>query len=177
MMSDFDNIDDSYNPADDEEPPSRSQIKRDMEALQELGKRITELRPDQQAQVPMDERLANAVAEMRRITANGAKKRHLQYIGKLMRTADADAIREAVERFDSASAAHNQHFHELEQWRERLIEGDNDAVAAYIEAYPQADIQHLRQLIRNAKKEREQNKPPATARKLFRYLREVSERD
>jgi len=160
---------------DEELGPSRSQIKRDMEALQELGKRITELRPDQQAQVPMDERLANAVAEMRRISAHGARKRQLQFIGKLMRTADADAIREVIERFDSASSVHNQHFHALEQWRERLIAGGNDDLQRYIEAHPQADIQHLRQLVRNAQKERKEEKPPVHARKLFRYLREVSE--
>lgn len=160
---------------DEEFGPSRSQVKRDMEALQELGKRITELNPEQQAQVPMDERLANAVAEMRRISAHGARKRQLQFIGKLMRTADADAIREVIERFDSASAAHNQHFHALEKWRDRLIAGGNEELQSYIDAHPNADIQHLRQLVRNAQKERQAEKPPAQARKLFRYLREVSE--
>ncbi|MBV1787306.1 DUF615 domain-containing protein [Marinobacterium sp. D7] len=160
---------------DEELGPSRSQIKRDMEALQELGKRITELNPDQQAQVPMDERLANAVAEMRRLSSHGARKRHLQFIGKLMRTADAEAIRAVIERFDSASAAHNQHFHALERWRERLIDGGNEELQSYIDEHPSADIQHLRQLVRNAQKERKDGKSPAHARKLFRYLREVSE--
>lgn len=173
-MSDFKDKPD-FESDDEDWGPSRSQVKRDMEALQELGKRITELRPDQQAQIPMGERLAEAVAEMSRISAHGARKRHLQFIGKLMRTEDAEAISEMIERFDSASAAHNQHFHALEQWRERLIDGDNDVLQRYIEEHPQADIQHLRQLVRNAKKEREQNKPPAQARKLFRYLRELSE--
>lgn len=175
-MSDFE-IDNEQGFDDEQLPPSRSQIKREMEALQELGKRITELRPDQQEQIPMDEALASAVAEMRRISAHGARKRQLQFIGRLMRHADADAIQEALDRFDSASAAHNQHFHALEQWRERLICGGNEALQAYIEAHPQVDVQHLRQLVRNASKEREQNKPPAQARKLFRYLREVSELD
>ncbi len=173
-MSEFDDI---HNAAehDDELGPSRTQIKREMEALQELGRRVTELRPDQQAQVPMDDALRSAMEEMRRISSHGARKRHLQYIGKLMRTADADAIREAVERFDSASAAHNQKFHALEQWRERLISGGNDALQAYIDEHPAADIQHLRQLVRNAQKERQLQKPPANARKLFQYLREVAE--
>ena len=173
-MSEFDDIHDAAE-QDDELGPSRTQIKREMEALQELGRRVTELRPDQQAQVPMDERLRNAMEEMRRISSHGARKRHLQYIGKLMRTADADAIREAVERFDSASAAHNQKFHALEQWRERLISGCNDTLQAYVDEHPQADIQHLRQLVRNAQKERQLQKPPANSRKLFQYLREVAE--
>lgn len=173
-MSDFE-IDNEHDFDDEQLPPSRSQVKRDMEALQALGKRITELRPDQQQQVPMDEALARAVAEMRRISAHGARKRQLQFIGKLMRHADEQAIRDALDRFDSASAAHNQHFHALEQWRERLISGGNEALQAYIEAHPQADVQHLRQLVRNARKEREQDKPPVQARKLFRYLRELGE--
>lgn len=173
-MSDFDDIErPDYD--DEELGPSRSQVKRDMLALQELGRRITELRPDQQAQVPMDDRLRNAVAEMRRISAHGARKRHLQFIGKLMRTADAEAIKLVVEQFDSASAAHNQKFHALEQWRERLISGGNDALQSYIEAHPQADIQHLRQLVRNAQKERETQKAAGSGRKLFQYLRELDE--
>lgn len=171
------NFDTDHEHDNEQLPPSRSQIKRDMEALQELGQRITELRPDQQAQVPMDDQLAQAVAEMRRISAPGARKRQLQYIGKLMRQADAEAIRQALALFDSASALHNQHFHELERWRERLLNEGNSALASYVESHPQVDVQHLRQLIRNALKERAQNKPPAQARKLFRYLREVSEQD
>lgn len=174
-MSEFDDLPSQGHEAEEEYAPSRTQIKHQMEELQELGRRITELNPEQQAQVPMDDRLRDAIEEMRRISAHGARKRHLQYIGKLMRTADADAIRSAIERFDSASAAHNQKFHALEQWRERLITGDNADLQSYIESHPQADIQHLRQLVRNAQKEHQQQKPPAYARKLFRYLREVEE--
>lgn len=170
-MTDFDSPQDTT----EDLPPSKSQLKRDAEDLQELGKRMTELRPDQQEKLPIDSTLRAAIEEYARIKSNGAKRRHLQYIGKLMRTADADAIRDVVDRFDSASAAHNQLFHEMEQWRERLIDGSNKELQSFIEQHPGADIQHLRQLVRNAQRERQREQAPAQARKLFRYIRELYE--
>jgi len=171
-MNDFDHL----RPDDDEQlPPSKSQLKREAEALQTLGKRMAELRPDQRDKLPIDGRLRDALDEYNRIKSHGARRRHLQFIGKLMRTADADAIREVVDRFDSASAAHNQLFHEMENWRERLISEGNTTLQAFIAAHPNADIQHLRQLVRNAQRERQQEKPPVNARKLFRYIRELYE--
>ncbi len=161
---------------DDEiEYVSRTALKKYMEELQELGKRLTELKPDQQAQVPMGDRLREAVAEIAKISAHGAKKRHLQFIGKLMRHEDEEAIQAAVDSFDSASDAHNQRFHRLERLREGLISDDSAALNEVISSYENCDVQHLRSLIRNAKKEREQNKPPANYRKIFQYLRELDE--
>ena len=160
---------------DEVEQVSRTAVKKHMEALQDLGKRITELRPDQQTQVPMGDRLREAVSEMAKLRANGAKKRHLQFIGKLMRSEDEEAIREAIERFNSASDAHNQRFHRLEKLREGLLADDQDSLTEVIESYPECDIQQLRNLIRKAQKERDQNKPPASFRKLFQYLRELDE--
>ncbi|WP_151702957.1 ribosome biogenesis factor YjgA [Nitrincola alkalilacustris] len=160
---------------DDIEEISKSEIKRQMHALQELGKQLSELRPDQLAKVPMSEHMRRAVEESRRISSHIALKRHMQYLGKLLRTEDSEAIQAAVDLFDASTQAHNQRFHALENWRERLITGDNNTVQSFIETYPECDIQHLRQLIRNAQREREQQKPPAHARKLFRYLREMDE--
>ncbi|MBR9827213.1 MAG: DUF615 domain-containing protein [Oceanospirillales bacterium] len=171
-MTDFD----PNHPDDAEElPPSKSQLKREAEELQQLGKHMAELRPDQQARLPIDDQLRSAIAEYSRLKSNNAKGRHLQYIGRLMRTADADAIREVVDRFDSSSAAHNQLFHGMEQWRERLIDGGNAELQSFIEAHPNADIQHLRQLIRNAQRERQREQPPTHSRKLFKYIRELYE--
>ena len=166
--------DDFHNEQDDL-GPSKSQLKREAEELQALGKRMTELRPDQQAKLPIDDRLRAAIEEYGRIRANGAKRRHMQYIGKLMRDADAEAIRAVVDRFDSASALHNQLFHDMERWRERLIEEGNEALQAFIESHPNADIQHLRQLVRNAQRERAREQSPTHARKLFRYIRELND--
>ncbi|QEW07485.1 ribosome biogenesis factor YjgA [Nitrincola iocasae] len=157
---------------------SRSELKRQMDALKQLGKRITELRPDQQEKIPMDEALRAAITETRRITSNGALKRHMQFIGKLMRHADVDAIRLALDEFDTASQAHNQKFHAIEQWRERLLlEGTagNEALEAFINDHPQTDIQQLRQLIRNTRREIEKQQPPTQYRKLFRFLRDTTE--
>lgn len=154
---------------------SKSEIKRQMHALQELGRRLCELRPDQQAKVPMSEQLRRGLEESRRITSHIALKRHMQYLGKVLRSEDSDAIKHAVDLFDTSTQAHNQRFHALENWRERLISGDNNTLQSFVESYPECDIQHLRQLIRNAQRERELGKPPAHARKLFRYLRELDE--
>lgn len=157
---------------------SRSEIKRQMDALRHLGKRITELRTDQQEKIPMDAVLRGAVAETRRITSNGALKRHMQYIGKLMRHADVEAIQSALAQFDTASQAHNQKFHAIEVWRERLTQpGDagNDAIEAFVNAYPSCDIQQLRQLVRNTRKELDKQLPPTQFRKLFKFLRETTD--
>lgn len=167
-------------PVDDEESISRSEIKRQMEALKQLGKRITELRPDQQEKIPMDSALRAAVSESRRITSNGALKRHMQYVGKLLRHADVEAIQAALDQFDTASQAHNQKFHALELWRETLLQtGDagNEALESFISRYPETDIQQLRQLIRNTRKEVEKQQPPTQYRKLFRFLRDTTESD
>lgn len=169
-MTDFDP---NHPDTDEDLPPSKSRLKRDADELQLLGKRMTELRPDQQAKLPIDGQLRDAIEEYARIKSNGAKRRHLQYVGKLMRTADADAIREVVDRFDSATATHNQLFHEMERWRESLIDGGNDVLQQFIEQHPNADIQHLRQLVRNAQRERQREQAPAQARKLFRYIRDL----
>lgn len=163
-------------PVEEVDYVSRTAVKKHVEDLQKLGKRLTELRTDQQAQIPMTERLREAIAEMSRISANGAKRRHLQFIGKLMRTEDEAAIRQSLEQFDSASDAHNQRFHRLERLRESLVLEETAAFDEVLRDYPECDIQHLRALIRNAKKEKEKNKPPTSYRKIFQYLRELDEK-
>jgi ribosome-associated protein len=91
-----------------------------------------------------------------------------------MRSADHEAIAQAVALFDASSEAYAQHFQQLEHWRERLIEEDT-ALPEFIEKWPGCEVQKLRQLIRNARKERSEDKPPAQSRKLFRYLRDICE--
>ena len=92
-----------------------------------------------------------------------------------MQDEDLEPIRELLSRLDASSEEFNRRFHQLERWRDRLISGDNKVLTEYLEQYPEADHQHIRQLVRNAKKEADQSKPPASARKLFKYLREVDE--
>ena len=159
----------------DEEWVSKTEVKRQMHALQELGAKLTQLNKDQLNKLNLGQQLRDAIDEFHRIKSNGAQKRHLQFIGKIMRTEDAEQIEQSIGLFEAGHQAHTQAFHKLEVWRDKLINEGNNALQAYIDENPQADVQHLRQLIRNAQKELKQEKPPASARKLFKYLREIAE--
>ncbi|QEQ97461.1 ribosome biogenesis factor YjgA [Neptunomonas concharum] len=166
----FDNLE-----YDDENWVSRSQKKRDVEALQDIGVRLVELKPDQLEKIDISDTLRDAVIEAKRLTSRSAIRRHMQYIGKLMRNEDGEEIQAAIDRFDVTTQAHNQVFHKLEKWRDRLINNEKGMLDVILTEYPQTDMQHLRQLVRNAQKEQSQNKPPAATRKLFKYLRELEE--
>jgi len=170
-MSDFDH---KYHPEDDEEDiKSRTQIKREMEALQDLGKKLTELKKEQLKEVPMGEDLRAAIDLYRNnITQREARRRQMQYIGKLMRAEDEDAMQAVLDKYDSSSKAFAQSIHELEAWRTRLIDEGNQAMTDFIEKHPSVDVQQLRNLVRNAKKDVENNKNKGSAKKLFQFLRE-----
>ncbi|MFD1383921.1 ribosome biogenesis factor YjgA [Rhodanobacter aciditrophus] len=167
-MTDFEHYDEN-----EEEIKSKTQVKREMEALQDLGAKLVKLTPAQRKKVPMSDTLRDALAEADRIKQWGAQRRHLQYIGKVMRTEDAEAIEHRVQLFDSASAASNKRFHQLEATRDMLIgENSKSALDQYIEQNPSVDIQHLRSLVRMAQKEVSQDKGTTNRKKLFKYLRE-----
>lgn len=160
----------------DEEWVSKTQRKREMEALQAIGARLPELNQEQLDKVAMGDDLRRAVLEAKRLQPRSeAIRRQMQYIGRLMRSEDADAIQAALDRFEAGKQAHLQIFHKLERWRDRLIAGDNSDLQAYLAEDPDADIQHLRQLLRNAQKEAKQGKPAGAGKKLFKYLRERAE--
>lgn len=159
-----------------DEKPSKSARKRAMSALQELGEAIVKLSDGELALIPLEGELAAAVAIARRINnSNEGLRRQLQFIGKLMRQGDISAIEAAYRELQNGRQLLNQQFHLLEQLRDRLLAEGPSAMNEVLERYPQADRQHLRQLINAAVKEREAEQPPAAARKLFRYLREVAE--
>lgn len=152
---------------------SKSQLKRESHALQALGEELVELPAAKLEKIPLPEELAEAVALARRIKARGGRKRQLQYIGKLMRKIDEEPIRQAMDQIKGESTRETARLHKLEQWRDRLLEEGDSALAELLGEYPDADRQHLRQLMRNAQREKKQNKPPKSARELFRYLREL----
>jgi len=171
------NNDDFTNQVSDEREEewlSKTEIKRQMQALQKLGARLTKLNREQINKLDLSETLRSAIEEFHRIKSNGAQKRQLQYISKIMRTEDAEQIEHDIGLFEAGHQAHTQAFHKLERWRDRLIDDGNSALQEFFEAYPGADIQHVRQLIRNSQKELKQNKPPAASRKLFKYLRDLA---
>jgi len=161
--------------------PSKSQVKREMHALQDLGKRICELPKKQLKLLPLSVTMIEAVEEWDRIKKNEAKRRHLQYVGKVMRTEDVDAIQLALDKQDPSSDEYNRVLHQQEKWRDRLINDGKDALSEFCEQFDVSDMQHFRQLIRNAVKEQEakmanpeapQAKSGKTAaRKLFLFIK------
>ncbi len=170
---------DDLPPLDDDERPSRSAVKREAQALQKLGEAIVDLTDGELATLPLEGDLAVAIGQARRLKEQAKTRegfrRQLQYIGKLMRKADADALRAAYDELQQGHQQRNQQFHRLEQLRDKLVAEGVAAMDQVLERYPDADRQHLRQLISAAVKERDANQPPAAARKLFRYLRELAD--
>lgn len=160
-----------------DEGKSKTQVKRELDQLKELGRRLTELKPAQLDKLQLTDKLRAALEEAHRHTARGALKRHLSFVGKLMMDQDVEAIQAYVDRLDSSSQVHAQHFHNIERWRDRLLTGEQAEQEAFIARYPQTDRQNLRQLIRQAAKEAAENKPPAASRKIFRLVRETVEED
>lgn len=157
---------------DSPERPSKSQRKRDMQALQDMGAELVELSPERLARIDMPDALRGAIREAQRLTRHEARRRQLQYIGRLMRDADPAPIREALDAVKGVSAIENARQHRLEKLRERLLE--DEAVLTEIGAvHPGADITRLRQLRRNALKDRDEGRPPRAFRELFRLLREL----
>ncbi|KUJ83263.1 DUF615 domain-containing protein [Microbulbifer flavimaris] len=158
---------------DDELPKSKTQMKQEMHELQELGRQLTELGPAQLAEVPLDDDLREAIDTLHRIKSNEARRRQMQYIGKLMRSADGEAIGEVLHRFKERDQQHLRFDRMAEEWRRRLLEEGKEAQSDFFEHYPQADHQHLRQLVRDSSREIQKQKPPTQQRKLFRYLRDL----
>lgn len=156
------------------EKPSKSAVKRAMSELQDLGAELVGLSRDQLKKIDLREDLLAAVRDAQRITQHEARRRQLQYIGKLMRSADTEPIRAALDEINGVSAAAIARLHALERLRTRFLENEK-VIGEIAAAHPDADLQLLRQLRRNALKEQELGKPPRAFRELFRVLRELHE--
>jgi ribosome-associated protein len=157
-------------------PPSKSQRKRDVEALQDIGRDLVRLPKDQLKKMELPEHLFAAVLECQRLSSHGALRRQMQYIGKVMREVDPDPIVEQLAALRGESTTAKAEFHALERWRERLL-ADDGALTQWLAAHPNGDAQRLRQLIRNARREAELGKPPKSSRELFRLLRDAAPSD
>jgi ribosome-associated protein len=157
---------------DHEQELSKTRRKQIMEDLQDIGEALVELPKDRLKQLDLPESLMDAVLEARRITAHGGRRRQLQYIGKLMRSVDAEPIQAKLDEWNGSHAQETALLHRLENWRQRLID-DDAALSELLERHTEFDVQHLRTLIRNARKEAQQNKPPKSSRELFRLLRDT----
>ena len=172
MQTDTDHL--RLNDGEDEERgPSKSQRKRDMTALQILGQALVDMPSDRLAKLEMPDALRLAIRDAGRFTKHEARRRQMQYIGKLMRGVDAAPLQAAVDAMRGVSAADSARLHRLERLRTQLLDDEPAALAEIAASHPGADLQRLRTLRRNAIKEREQERPPRALREIFRVLREL----
>lgn len=155
-----------------EPPVSKSERKRVASRLQEIGRALAELRPSRLAEIPLPENLERAIADYRRFPSREAKRRQLQLIGKLMREIDTDPIEAALERLDGRAASARYEQHQLERWRDRLID-DPAALTDYLTEHPRSDRQTLRRLIERTRTARDGQQQKLASRALFRFLREA----
>lgn len=156
---------------DEEEGKSKSQIKREMHELQKLGEELVALSAAARAKIPLDDEMQDALQLADKLgNKREALRRHIQFIGRLMRTRDLEPIEQALALLRNTNQAATRQFHKVENWRDKLIT-DSDAVTEFIAAYPEVDVQQLRQLIRNAKKEQEKQQPPKYYRELFQLIK------
>ena len=150
---------------DTEEWVSKTQMKKRMNELQDLGMELTRLSAETLKKIGLPEDLHQAVRDYKKITSNGALKRQTQFIGRLMRDIDPEPIRAFIARLKGENQAHNAFLQ-----RVRLL-ADDEAFTEFAAAHPQADLSALRTLIRNARKEKEQNKPPKNFRALYQAVK------
>jgi len=155
-----------------DEPVSKTRRKREMTELQSLGAALVGLPESQVRQMRLDNALLEAVLEAKRIRSHEARRRQLQYVGRLMREVDPEPIRAQLAAVEGSSAQAAAAHRRLETWRERLL-SDDAALTSFASEHPGADIQEIRALIRNARKEQKEGKPPRAYRELFRVLKAV----
>jgi ribosome-associated protein len=137
---------------DEDERPSKTQLKKQSHDLQQLGSALIELPESRLAAVDMPESLRDALTDLRHVRSHEGRRRQLQYVGKLMRGIDPEPLREAVASFKVPGARETLALHDTERWRDRLV-GDDNALTLWLNEHPDTDVQGLRTLIRNARKE------------------------
>ena len=158
---------------DPEEIVSKSEIKRDLLALQKLAERLIGLSPAQWEQLGFNQPLLEALQESRRVKGHNAMRRHIRRLGKLLREENSDRVVALFKGIDGQHEDEKRRFHRLEILRDRLLHEGEAAVTDLLQLCPAADSQRIRQFIRAGKRELEQEKPPLAQRKLFKYLKEL----
>ena len=156
--------------------PSRSENRRAALEVLELGEQLVALSEAQLAKLPVPESLIPHIQETKRITSHIAHKRQLQFLAKQMRREDdetLEAIRDALDEKGETARREVAAMHRVEAWREKLLDDGDEALAEFLDAYPTADRQHLRQLVRNAVEEKKRNKPPRAFREFFQVVRDA----
>ncbi len=157
---------------------SKSQRKREMLALQELGKKLTEINNHLLAKCQLPAELLNAIEEFKRLpNKHEARRRQLQFIGKVMRNTDTTLIEKVLAQDQHNANLNKRLFSQIEELRDKLLAGSEETLQNLILDHPTIDIQYLRQLIRQTLKEQDQKKAPSSGKKLFQYLRELKQED
>ncbi|WP_295991777.1 ribosome biogenesis factor YjgA [Rugamonas sp.] len=157
------------------ERPSKSEMKRQVNALQDLGAALIAEPRDRVKRVPMPEDVRDAILECQLITNHEGRRRALQYVGKKMRTldeAEVAAIQRAIDSWKGLSKADTNAMHALERRRDKLL-ADDKVLTTLLAENPELDAQHLRTLIRNARKEQAEKKPPKAYREIFQILKQI----
>lgn len=171
---------DGYDPEDDldDRPPSRSMLKRASQALQVLGQQLLDMPESRLVEIDMPERLRDALADYKKTRSFEGKRRQLQFIGKVMREVDAEPLREAVAQYQLGHAHNALALHQAERWRAELIADDKDAVTRWVADFPDTDVQQLRTLIRNARKDASldlEKRNGRAFRELFQFIKRAME--
>ena len=162
----------------DDRPPSKSMLKRASHELQALGQQLLDMPDSRLIEIDMPERLRDALAAYKKTRSFEGKRRQLQFIGKVMREVDPEPLREAVAQYQLGHAHNALALHEAERWRAELIADDKDAVTRWVADFPDTDVQQLRTLIRNARKDAslEPEKRSGRAfRELFQFIKRAME--
>jgi ribosome-associated protein len=158
--------------------PSKSELKRQSNELQKLGEQLIDAPRDRVKRVPMPDEVKDAILMCQTITNHEGRRRQLQYVGKMMRTLDEEevaVIQRTIESWKGASRAETAALHALERRRDKLLADDN-ALTPLLEEHPELDVQQLRTLIRNARKEQAENKPPKAYREIFQILKDLGKK-
>ncbi|SDK83423.1 ribosome-associated protein [Maridesulfovibrio ferrireducens] len=169
------NTEDLYDDEEEYSGPSRSQKKRDMTKLQKLAEQLMKVGTEAIKKSELPKYFIDEVLTAKAITAHEAKRRQTQYLGKLMREIETQPVIDFLNDLEFGNSEKNMRFHQLEKWREKLLEGDQTTLDEIMELHPHAERQRIAQLARNAKKEIEAGKPPKSSKALFKALREVIE--
>lgn len=155
--------------------PNKTQIKRECDHLLDMGDVILSLKLEEIDSLELPSDLEAAIHTALKIKSRSGLKRQRQYIGKLLRNIDSEAIELQIKKIQHRHDTNTAQFKRLERWRDDLIANDKKALDEIIARFPEIDRQHMNQLIRSAHQEHKQDKPPAASRKLFKYLRELEE--
>ncbi|MFZ4875065.1 ribosome biogenesis factor YjgA [Janthinobacterium sp. Mn2066] len=160
------------------ERPSKSELKRQMNELQKLGEELVNEARDRVKRVPMPEDVRDAILECQLIKDHEGRRRQMQYVGKKMRTLDEEevaAIQRTIDSWKGLSKADTAAMHAMERRRDKLLT-DDKALTVLLQENPELDVQHIRTLIRNARKEQAENKPPKAYREIFQILKQIAKK-